>query len=97
MSRDISGQANLPARSLSIQAPWDYRLRRTLTILLIYGAILAALLFFLFPYFWMVASAFKSPGDVTTYPPVWLFSPTMENFDELIEDMGALSALQKQL
>ena len=94
-----------PARSSTIpssprfatSAPWDYYLRRSLKILIVYGAIAVALAFFLFPYFWMVTAAFKSPGDVTTYPPVWLFEPTLENFLELIEDMGALPALRNSL
>ena len=97
MTRQGSAQENLPDHGLAISAPWDYRLRRSMAVLTIYGAILIALAFFFFPYFWMVASAFKSPGDVTTYPPVWLFSPTLENLDELIEDMGALAALRNSL
>jgi multiple sugar transport system permease protein len=86
-----------PARSFAASAPRGYRLRQWLKILAVYSAIVAALAFFLFPYFWMVASSFKSPGDVTAYPPVWLFAPTLENFRELIGDMGALSALRNSL
>lgn len=89
----ISPPALRPADS----TPWDYRARRSLKVVAVYGTIAAVLAFFLFPYFWMVVSAFKSPGDVTAYPPVWLFEPTLENFRELIEDMGALSALRNSL
>lgn len=85
------------ARPFTASPPWPHRLRRWLKILAVYAAIAAALAFFLFPYFWMVASAFKSPGDVTAYPPVWLFAPTLENFRELIDEMGALSALRNSL
>jgi multiple sugar transport system permease protein len=87
----------LPAGRFANSAPWGYRLRRWLKILAVYGAIAVALAFFLFPFFWMVASAFKSPGDVTAYPPVWLFAPTLDNFRELINEMGALSALRNSL
>ena len=84
-------------RRFADSPPWDYRARRGLKILLVYGMVAVVLAFFLFPYFWMVASAFKSPGDVTAYPPVWVFAPTLDNFRELIDEMGALSALRNSL
>ena len=84
-------------RRFADSPPWDYRARRGLKILLVYGMVAVVLAFFLFPYFWMVASAFKSPGDVTAYPPVWVFAPTLDNFRELIYEMGALSALRNSL
>lgn len=64
---------------------------------LLYAAVVSALAIFLFPYYWMVTAAFKSTGDVTAYPPVWVFTPTLENFRELIQDLGALSALKNSL
>lgn len=66
-------------------------------VVLSYAAMLIALLFFLFPYYWMVSAAFKGPGDVTAYPPVWIFEPTMENFVELFRDLGAMQALTNSL
>lgn len=88
---------SLPGRRSAESPPWGYRARRSLKVMAVYGMVAVALVFFLFPYFWMVVSAFKSPGDVTAYPPVWLFEPTLDNFRELIESMGALSALRNSL
>jgi multiple sugar transport system permease protein len=71
--------------------------RSAVRIVLSYGAMLAALLFFLFPYYWMVSAAFKAPGDVTAYPPVWIFEPTLSNFVELFDDLDAMQALTNSL
>jgi multiple sugar transport system permease protein len=38
------------------------------------------LLVYLFPFFFMVSSAFKSWLDAKAYPPKWIFKPTLENF-----------------
>jgi len=38
---------------------------------------------FLFPFFWMFLNSFKRNVDITTYPPVWIFHPTLENFKTL--------------
>ncbi|WP_414474952.1 carbohydrate ABC transporter permease [Microvirga sp. M2] len=40
-------------------------------------------LFFLSPILWMALSSFKDPLEVTAYPPVLFFSPTLENYKEL--------------
>lgn len=38
-----------------------------------------------FPLFWVVLTSFKTPGDVTAWPPVFLFDPTMENYKVLFD------------
>jgi multiple sugar transport system permease protein len=88
--------------SAAAQASWRVHGRgavawRAGRVVLSYAAMLIALLFFLFPYYWMVSAAFKGPGDVTAYPPVWIFEPTMENFVELFRDLGAMEALTNSL
>ncbi len=35
---------------------------------------------FVFPVVWMVLTSFKQAKDVTTNPPVWFFTPTLEHF-----------------
>jgi len=42
---------------------------------------------FLFPYLFMVSSAFKSRLDTFAYPPVWIFVPSFENFRAIFEDI----------
>ncbi len=54
---------------------------------------LAATLFFLFPIFWMASSSFKSDSDVGTFPPVWIFTPSLHSYRQLFDEMGALDAL----
>jgi len=43
---------------------------------------------FLFPYLFMVSSAFKSRMDTFAYPPVWFFKPTLENFKVIFKDIN---------
>lgn len=54
---------------------------------------LAATAFFLFPIYWMASSSLKSDLDVGTYPPVWLFTPSLHSYAQLFLEMGALDAL----
>jgi multiple sugar transport system permease protein len=42
---------------------------------------------FLFPYLFMVMSAFKSNLETFAYPPVWIFKPTLENFRVIFDEM----------
>lgn len=63
----------------------------------LYGLVTVALSAFLFPFYWTVAAAFKSMGEVTAFPPVWAFTPTLDNFRELIDQLDALGALKNSL
>lgn len=49
---------------------------------------------FVFPYLYMVLSAFKRPIDNLVYPPKWAFSPSLSNFRHVIQDVGILSFLK---
>jgi polyol transport system permease protein len=40
---------------------------------------------FVFPVIWMVLTSFKQSNDVTTNPPVWFFTPTMEHFSKVLD------------
>jgi multiple sugar transport system permease protein len=51
-------------------------------------AALIIVLVFLFPYLFMVTSAFKSRLDVFAYPPVWFFTPSLENLRAIFEDIN---------
>ena len=40
----------------------------------------------IFPFIWMILSAFKTPGDVYAYPPKWLPSQwNLDNFKKVFE------------
>ena len=53
--------------------PWTYVL---LVVLLIP---------FLFPLGWMVLSSFKTQVQNTAYPPIWIFTPTANNYREVFQ------------
>ncbi len=37
-----------------------------------------------FPFLWMLLQSLKSRGDVLAYPPKWLFTPTLDNFRNVL-------------
>ncbi len=49
-----------------------YRLRRHLGMFLTYLGIAAALIFFLFPFVWILTTSLKGNEDYFTFPPVWI-------------------------
>jgi multiple sugar transport system permease protein len=57
----------------------------------------AILIFTLFPFYWMVSSSFKTQVDLLASPPVWLFSPTLENYAAIFTDQTVTSAIVHSL
>ena len=47
---------------------------------------LSFLCVFMFPYFYMILSSFKTPLQLMAYPPSWIFQPTLENYMKVIFD-----------
>jgi multiple sugar transport system permease protein len=58
-----------------------------------YAAALLATAFFAFPIVWMSLSSLKDDAAVSTYPPVWLFEPTLASYVKLFTQLNALGAL----
>lgn len=82
ITRSISS-ANLSSRRRArIQAfvAWIFSGSRVLDLIT-----LGAIFLFLFPYLFMVSSAFKTRFETFAYPPVWLFTPTMEHFESILD------------
>ena len=53
----------------------------------LFGVTLFGLLaFFLFPLLWMVLSSLKTNVEVTAFPPVWLFWPTLRNYADVFAE-----------
>ena len=48
--------------------------------LLVCAAVLALVLWTVFPFFWILLTSFKRPLDVIAAPPKLLFEPTTENY-----------------
>ena len=67
------------------------RQRRRATALWL--AAIAVTLFFFFPVYWMFASAFKTDSVSSTFPPVFVFTPSMDNFAHLFTQADAGKAL----
>lgn len=49
-----------------------YRLRRQIGMILTYLGVAAALVFFLFPFAWILTTSLKGNEDYFTFPPVWI-------------------------
>ncbi len=61
---------------------WAQRLAFEIFFYALTGFLLAA---FLFVFFWMIVTSIKYPRDVTVYPPVWIFEPTLDNYREVFD------------
>jgi len=62
-----------------------------------YGVALSALLFFLFPIMWIILTAFKTPEEFLTSPPVWIpRTPSLGYFAHVVQT-GGLKALTNSL
>ncbi|WP_413870321.1 carbohydrate ABC transporter permease [Albidovulum sp.] len=76
-----------------VSARLNHRLRTGGTGAFFWLAALSVTLFFIFPVYWMFASAFKSDEVSSQFPPVFLFSPTTVNFAKLFTELGAGEAM----
>jgi len=63
------------------------KLRKKLPELILNIVAIIIVFLFLFPYLFMVTSAFKTRLETFAYPPVWIFTPTLENFKAIFEDI----------
>jgi multiple sugar transport system permease protein len=61
---------------------------RRLAALLVTTVTAVTLVLFMFPIYWIVTMAFKDFLLATRIPPVWLFVPTLENFQGLFQSEG---------
>ena len=68
-------------------------IRRRINAAVAYALALLAVAFFALPLFWIALSSVKSDADVSAYPPVWFFEPTLANFRELFVKLNAWDAL----
>ena len=59
---------------------------RTIALYAVAGAVLAV---WAFPVVWGLLTSFKTERDVLAYPPVWIFTPTLANYRDVL--FGAAS------
>ena len=71
--------------------------RLTIGSLLHAFGLLVVLAFALFPFYWMVSSSFKDQTDLLASPPVWLFTPTLANYQDIFADRNVTNAVINSL
>jgi multiple sugar transport system permease protein len=59
--------------------------------------LLVVLAFALFPFYWMVSSSLKDQTDLLASPPVWLFRPTLANYEAILADQTVTNAILNSL
>lgn len=70
---------------MTASGPWHVLRERALDAL---TYLVVAL--FLLPIVWLISTAFKTRTDAFAMPPVWFFTPTLDNFREAIAQTGFL-------
>ena len=50
------------------------------------AVLVAFLFFFLFPFYWIIATSLKTQVDAFAIPPKWLFDPTVANYLKVLLD-----------
>jgi multiple sugar transport system permease protein len=73
--------------------PRSWIAKRVAKAAVAYVLALLATAFFAFPLVWIALSSVKSDLDVSAYPPVWIFQPTLANFREFFDTLNAWKAL----
>ncbi len=61
----------------------NYRWRHILSRTTLYILVISLSVVFLFPLFWQISSSIKPNELIKRYPPVWVFHPTLEHYQEL--------------
>jgi len=54
--------------------------RRILEGLVVHVVVIVVLLITLFPIYWMLVTSLKTQMEAFTLPPLWIFSPTIDNY-----------------
>ncbi len=72
-------------------------LRRVVMDVLYYGTIIACVFFFLLPLLWMLLNAFKTPLQIVELPPKLIFTPTLENFENVFNSQSFLDYIINSL
>ncbi len=70
--------------------------KHTTTIL--YGIVLVLIIIpILFPFIWMLLSSFKTQVDIISWPPKFVFTPVMQNYNRVFVEQNFLQYMQNSL
>jgi multiple sugar transport system permease protein len=58
-----------------------------------YALGIAAVIFFVFPIFWLFKASFNKPIDAVVLPPVWIFKPEIKNYIDIFVEEPFLKYL----
>lgn len=59
--------------------------RKIRSTILIYAALIAVVVVFLFPLYWLVGLSFKTRAQLFANPPLWIWEPTLENYRSVLQ------------
>lgn len=75
-----------------------YRVRRIVVRTISTAFKLLMLLFFLFPFYWLITSSFKQYGESIRFPPtMWPHTFTLENYRQILQGMALGSYLRNSV
>lgn len=83
-----------PAREVisAVEVRSGYRWRKRLVRLLRYTIVLVALVWVLFPIFWIVSTSFKLPAELLSNPPVWIpKEPSTAHYRTIMREKGRMA------
>jgi multiple sugar transport system permease protein len=58
---------------------------------------IAAVIFFVFPIFWLFKASFNKPIDAVILPPVWIFRPEIKNYIDIFIEEPFLKYLRNSI
>ena len=64
--------------------------KKLITNIFFYLLVVAIALVVLFPFLWMLASSFKTQVDIISWPPKFIFSPTLQNYRKVFGEQDFL-------
>jgi multiple sugar transport system permease protein len=63
---------------------------KLLSNILLYFIVLGIASIVLFPFLWMLASSFKTQVDIISWPPKFIFTPTLQNYQKVFDEQDFL-------
>jgi multiple sugar transport system permease protein len=76
-----AAQASAPAKPKRLVNAWHL------------VGLLAIFLFAVFPFYWMVATSLKTQAEALASPPIWVFTPNLDNYYSVLFNRDVLSSL----
>ncbi|MBD3326865.1 ABC transporter permease subunit, partial [candidate division KSB3 bacterium] len=68
-------------------------IRSILKLRVIYAILFLALVVWWFPLLWLILTSVRELSDTLAYPPVWIFTPTLEHYVTVFHDSYFIQAL----